>query len=219
MENKNDRYAGIWLPKEIIKNNDLTLAEKVMLAVFASLTKNQHKESFASNKYLANILNVTPRRVQQILSNLKAKGYVHSRNIFREEGEKFFVGGMKTSSLRGVKMSSFTPRNVLHPDNIIDNKVKDIKVNKEFRKIFNDFINYRNEIHKPLSETSQEKAVKRLLKLSDNNLDVARKIVEQTIANGWLSLQPLSGKNKHQKLQEGRILQTDDIQKYNDLNF
>ncbi len=105
----NKSFKGIWIDKSILENERLSLSEKVLLAMIDVLTRNRSNESTASNKYLAKKLNITTRRVQQILSNLKTKGFISSRIKFQE--------GTKEVSYRAVKITSLLSRNSLHPNN------------------------------------------------------------------------------------------------------
>ena len=69
------RLKGLWIPAEILLNNDLSDKEKIILSMILYLSDNTGS-CFASNKYIANIVNVTSDRVSKIVSLLKEKGYV-----------------------------------------------------------------------------------------------------------------------------------------------
>ena len=69
------KLKGLWIPAEILLNNDLSDKEKIILSMILYLSDNTGS-CFASNKYIANIVNVTSDRVSKIVSSLKDKGYV-----------------------------------------------------------------------------------------------------------------------------------------------
>ena len=69
------KLKGLWIPAEILLNDDLSDKEKIILAIILYLSE-EAKSCFASNKYIANIVKVTHERVSKIISSLKDKGYV-----------------------------------------------------------------------------------------------------------------------------------------------
>lgn len=74
MEQATNKLEGIWIEINILKNEELTLQEKVLLAMIKAL--DNEKGCFASNKYFAELLGVSVRRVQEILSSLGEKEYI-----------------------------------------------------------------------------------------------------------------------------------------------
>lgn len=69
------KLKGLWIPAGILLNEELSDKEKIILAMILYLSE-ETKSCFASNKYIANIVNVTHERVSKIISSLKDKGYV-----------------------------------------------------------------------------------------------------------------------------------------------
>ena len=69
------KLKGLWIPAEILLNNDLSDKEKIILSMILYLS-DETGSCFASNKYIASIVNVTSDRVSKIVSSLKEKGYV-----------------------------------------------------------------------------------------------------------------------------------------------
>ena len=64
------RLKGLWIPAEILLNNDLSDKEKIILSMVLYLN-DKTGSCFASNKYIASIVNVTSDRVSKIISSLK----------------------------------------------------------------------------------------------------------------------------------------------------
>jgi hypothetical protein len=197
MKNNRTSLKGLWIPIVILADPNLTPNERLLFN--------------ASNGYLSKVLNISTRRVQQLLSSLKKKGYISTRNIFHEDVQKV--------SQRLVKVIAPGLRKNLHVDNIEDSKVF-IENNKELNQIFSDFINYRKESGKPLTESSIRASAQKLIELSKNDTQLARKVVDQTIENGWLSLQEVKQvKGQSPKLAKGKILNASGLNDYNNLGF
>lgn len=62
--------------------------------------------------------------------------------------------------------------------------------------IFNLFLDYRRELHKPLPEASHAEAFAQLERLSAGEPERAEDIVRQSIRNGWVTLVPLRKEDK-----------------------
>lgn len=69
------KLKGLWIPAEILLNADLSDKEKIVLSMILYLSDGTGS-CFASNKYIASIVNVSSDRVSKIVSSLKDKGYV-----------------------------------------------------------------------------------------------------------------------------------------------
>ena len=67
---------GIWIDIEILKDQNLSLQEKFVLAIIKGLDKG--KGCYASNRYFADLLNVTSKRASDIIRSLINKDYVVS---------------------------------------------------------------------------------------------------------------------------------------------
>lgn len=80
-------FKGLWIPAEIVLDEELTLQEKWLIANVFNL-----KECFATNLYLAKLIGgISIRRVQQIISKLVLDGKIESnviRNPITNEVEK-----------------------------------------------------------------------------------------------------------------------------------
>lgn len=81
------RLKGLWIPAEILLNKDLSDKEKIILAIILYLSE-ETKSCFASNKYIANIVNVTHERVSKIISSLKDKGYVRVKLKYKTDSKE-----------------------------------------------------------------------------------------------------------------------------------
>ncbi len=201
------KFKGVWIPRVYIEDVNLNNQERILLSVILALSNNNANVCTARNSYFGFILGITTRRVQQILSGLKQKNYLHIRNLFHE--------GEKNLSYREVKISSFHSCNNLHP-NIKEDTNSLIINNTEMSNVFNSWINYRKEIGKPLVKSSLEASYKKLLDLSKEDSLLAKKIIDQTIENGWQSLQPINVQTDTSGIREGVILNntTENFEEY-----
>ena len=84
---KMERYfKGVWIPKEIYLNKELSLQEKFLLIEVDSLSKLD-VGCFASNDHFTEILGVAKKRISEIISSLVEKGYLE-REVFYKENSK-----------------------------------------------------------------------------------------------------------------------------------
>lgn len=81
------KLKGLWIPAEILLNEDLSDKEKIILAIILYLSE-ETKSCFASNKYIANIVKVTHERVSKIISSLKDKGYVSVKLKYKTDSKE-----------------------------------------------------------------------------------------------------------------------------------
>lgn len=81
------KLKGLWIPAEILLNKELTDKEKIILAIILYLSE-ETKSCFASNKYIANIVNVTADRVSKIISSLREKNYIKVKLKYKTESKE-----------------------------------------------------------------------------------------------------------------------------------
>lgn len=80
-----DKLEGLWIPKEMLLNHELSLQEKVLLSSIKHLSGNA--ECYASNHYFAELLGLSKKRVEGVLKRLDSAGYI-SRRVTYKEGSK-----------------------------------------------------------------------------------------------------------------------------------
>lgn len=81
------KLRGLWIPSNILLNEEFSDKEKIVLSMISYLS-NETGSCFASNKYIASIVNVTSDRVSKIVSSLKKKGYIEVRLKFKKKIKK-----------------------------------------------------------------------------------------------------------------------------------
>ena len=132
------KLKGLWIPAEILLNEELSDKEKIILAIILYLSE-ETKSCFASNKYIASIVNVTSDRVSKIVSSLKKKGYIEVKLKFRTESKevesrqiipnKEKLNGYSEKYLEGIDKNNYSGgQKELHPigenDKDIINNIK-----------------------------------------------------------------------------------------------
>ena len=81
------KLKGLWIPAEILLNEKLSDKEKIILAIILYLSE-ETKSCFASNKYIASIVNVTANRVSKIISSLKDKRYIKVKLKYKTDSKE-----------------------------------------------------------------------------------------------------------------------------------
>lgn len=81
------KLKGLWIPAEILLNEELTDKEKIILSMIVYLSE-ETKSCFASNKYIASIVNVTPDRVSKIISTLREKKYIDVKLKYKTDSKE-----------------------------------------------------------------------------------------------------------------------------------
>lgn len=70
----NRDFKGVWIPREVWLDANLTWMEKLLLVEIDSL--DNEKGCFASNGYFGEFFNLSNSRISEIIANLVTKGYI-----------------------------------------------------------------------------------------------------------------------------------------------
>ena len=81
------KLKGIWIPVQILLDENLSDKEKIILSIILYLSK-ETGSCFASNKYLANIVNVTSDRISKIVSMLHKKKYIEVKLKYKLQSKE-----------------------------------------------------------------------------------------------------------------------------------
>lgn len=76
----NRDFKGVWIPKDVWLDPNLTWMEKLLLVEIDSL--DNEKGCFASNKYFGDFFNLSNSRISEIVANLVTKGYITTFLIY-----------------------------------------------------------------------------------------------------------------------------------------
>lgn len=79
-------FKGVWIPKKIYLDKNLSWTEKILLVEIDSL--DQGRGCYASNKYLAKFLQKSESRIANLICKLRKQGMVRNR---RFDGRKRYI--------------------------------------------------------------------------------------------------------------------------------
>ena len=109
---ENRDFKGVWIPKEIWLNTDLSIIEKVLLVEIDSLD-NSERGCFASNEYLASFVQLSEGRVANIISDLKKRKFIiqvffdgRNRGLRINKSESSFNENVKPDLTKTGKLTS-----------------------------------------------------------------------------------------------------------------
>jgi hypothetical protein len=107
---ENRDFKGIWIPKEVWLNENLSIIEKCLLVEIDSLD-NSERGCFASNEYLANFFKLSESRMANIISDLKKRGFINQiffdgrqRGLRIVKSEVWFTENDKADYPKTVKL-------------------------------------------------------------------------------------------------------------------
>lgn len=133
-------FKGIWIPKEIWLDNNMTIMEKVFLVEIDSL--DNELGCFASNQYFADFFGLSKNRCSEIIKSLESKGYLTIK-YEKDPGKKSIkkrtvkVFGKPTTPIRKIDYpySENTEDNntVFNNTNIYGDKPQTPKKKKAFK--------------------------------------------------------------------------------------
>jgi DNA-binding MarR family transcriptional regulator len=78
--NQNRDFKGVWIPKEIWLNQDLSWVEKAFLVEIHSLCDNE--ETDVSNSHFAEVFGYSKNRSSEIITKLIEKNYITRELIY-----------------------------------------------------------------------------------------------------------------------------------------
>lgn len=208
MEEQQRQFKGIWIPKEIWLNKDLTFQEKIILVEIDSYDDGQ-VGCFATNKHFVNNFAINSSRISQIIQSLQRKNYItitydfNGKEIIKrylhinrppyppKEGmSKINIGMLKNEMgvcqfdkggyVKKLKDNNTNINNTIN--NNKENNKKKYYENEELNNIFTEFL----ELRKKIKAVNTERAINMLInKLSKYDDNIKMKMIEQSIVNSW----------------------------------
>lgn len=139
MEHERD-FKGVWIPKEIWSNTELTLIEKIILVEIDSLDVNE-EGCYASNKYLADFCNCTETTISTSINKLIKMEYLYlvkfdGRRRYLKSAIKTFkvsIQNIEKQTLNNLK-ADFKKLKAININNNIDNNIKENNIKERFKK-------------------------------------------------------------------------------------
>ena len=113
MSEEKRAFKGIWIPKDVWLDTNLTWTEKILFVEIDSL--DNEDGCFAGNEYFAKFFNLSKNRISKMVSSLKEKGYITVSFTYREgtkEIERRVIhidNRYRRKQLEGIGESNYTP--------------------------------------------------------------------------------------------------------------
>lgn len=130
-------FKGIWIPKEIWLDKNLTVHEKLFLAEIDSLDNSEG--CFASNAYFADFFGVSKDRASKVISSLTEKGYITNKIIYKKDSKEIEKRVLRVSVKTQIGIGENTDRGI--GENYQDITKNNITNNYNYK----DVIDYLNE--------------------------------------------------------------------------
>ena len=154
---ENRDFKGVWIPKEIWLNTDLSIIEKVLLVEIDSLD-NSDRGCFASNEYLAKFVQLSESRVAHIISDLRKREYIfvvftdgRNRGLKLNPQQSRYAKNSKAESLKTTKQTSQKQQH--------NNTINNTDNNTDYIYSENEFSPTEEEIKNPFTRKARENSV------------------------------------------------------------
>ena len=214
---ENPSYYAV-IPANVRYDTRLRANEKLLFGEITALT-NVRGYCWASNKYFAELYNVTAQAVSKWISHLKECGYVNVEYIYKNETKEIenriikLVStndsevstndlGVSTNGLEGyqqkIKENNTVSNNTTNKKKVsksakrqsYDEQIEAYTDNEDLRQALKAFIQMRKLIKKPLTDHALKLNLGTLDKLSDN-VETKIAIVNQSVTHDWQGFYPL----------------------------
>ena len=181
MANENRDFKGVWIPKEIWLDENLTWMEKLLLVEIDSLDAKDG--CFASNDYFAKFFKLSKTRISDLIGQLISKGYITSfllyegKQVKRREITMVIPIRKNERGIRNVEegySEKFKDNNTL-VNNTIINTNKHINISfSEFWDLYDKKVGSRSKLEKKwnsLTNEQREIAMKHIPKYKTSQPD------------------------------------------------
>lgn len=196
MNEKYTQFSGVFVPREVLLDQDLSANAKLIFAIVQSLDND--KGCYASNEYIGGMVGLSESSVRASLQALEEKKYIE-RYVFDGTSRVLKTCTTKSFSAEPRQISGDTPPEIQRPtrqkSGTYSNRKKNIDINSlllpplphgdAFAKAWEDWKAYRAECKKPLTSASIREQLKFL---SQQNEHDAITSIENSIRNGWAGL-------------------------------
>ena len=149
------KLKGLWVPAEILLNKDLSDKEKIILSMILYLSE-ETKSCFASNKYIASIVNVTANRVSKIISSLKEKQYIKVKLKYKTDSKEIEQRQI-TPIVENINRYNSKSQEGIETNNYLDSQNQPYPIYDKDKDIINNIKN-KNNYNKELHDKKNNKA-------------------------------------------------------------
>lgn len=197
----NQAFTGIWIPREVALDKDLTPMAKMLYGVIQALDGGE-SGCYASNAYLAEVVGCNKRHVQGMIKTLVEKKLLVSGTIGEKASETRSLMTAGTLAIRKtphalqcippVHRSASPPCTPVHPNRKEDKKEEEDTMlppwGDGMKKAWDEWVKFRKELKSPLTKLSKTKQFELLASLTSEA--EAIECIQTSIRNGWQGLFP-----------------------------
>ena len=179
-------FKGVWIPKEVWFDKNLTWMEKLFFIEIYHLDNGQG--CYASNKFFSELLQLSNGRCSQIINTLKNKNYIKIRYEKNGKEIKKRIINIEEGGIKYIKGGVF---------NILKGGIKNTKggylendeENNIYNNIYNKNINNSDIPNKPKLTQKQKNILKKYKTLSSNLANIIqkhKKINNKSNVSNWV---------------------------------
>tara|TARA_R110000787_G_scaffold43672_2_gene106963 strand:- start:597 stop:1286 length:690 start_codon:yes stop_codon:yes gene_type:complete len=220
------QFKGIWIPAHIWLSKDLTAIDKFLLADIDSFTGNG-KKFYKSNDTISKDLFVSVKSVSRSVKHLAELGLIevsgntrkrilvsniNSGQDVKDSRQSDSNTGHKVQPVGTQSPTTNTVTNTVTNQSIIpvEGKILSLPFNEdEFIQAWAIWLKERKDRRsKKYSFLGEQKALNKLARISNNDVNSAIAIIDQSIENNWLGFFPIKNDKRNSK--------TFDTNKYSD---
>jgi len=182
---KNKSYEGIWIPASTLNDEDLTIHQKLVLAMINNLSTDT-EPCFATNEYFAKILGISAKNVSVHINNLRKLNRITTflqrddkAKVVRREIRPTYqlpVSGGGYPQNRGGGIPEIV--NQLSDENLLNDIGEDIiKDSKDYNKEYNKESENGHLISKEKSSIDNDSSTGSVIKDEDRMFDIFWKTI------------------------------------------
>ena len=195
------QFRGIWIPVHIWETSDLTAAERCLWAEIDSFTSNNGNGYYKTNQQASEELGVSQRQVSRAFAKLESMGLITVtkkgvRRVAKSTPWRDVLdsvasnhrhdGEVSSPQWRGIKNKE--KNNKKHNENTLVYAVE----GDEMIELWNVWVRERKAYVKgKYTPYAQQRAMNKLQRLWNEDIEQARKIIDQSITNAWKDFYPL----------------------------
>ena len=199
---KERNYKGIWIPRAIWENADMSANEKVLFADIASMV-SEGMEFFKSNERLACDLKCSESTAKRAIASLKNLGLI---DVYRNGRKRIVVlsnkgkmasekvqteksGGQNSYERGSTRPYSSTASNSfsysLEQNNLEMEDFLDFEEDLDVQEMLGDWKDYKIQAGRHFNKIQLQKSREELFIVSRGDIDLADQVVKNSIIGGW----------------------------------
>lgn len=218
----NRDFKGVWIPKEVWLNEELTMLEKVIFVEIDSLDNENH--CTAGNEYFAEFCNCSESKVSKAIKKLKELSMIEELSFdgrhrkirvvkSTKQGSKKYEAESQNLQSNNISNNTNKEKRVVSKDTTTEFSFGKQKPKKDnlytkcvtlidsydfsswgnIRNLLIEYLQYRLSIkEKPLYANMWKGMLNKLVELCDDDIRTYEAVIKQSIERGYLSFYPLS---------------------------